>query len=142
MVAVIVQAERTTRRGLRAKVSTEAVTAVADTVIPDSGKVVISGFDKPLRSAKETFFVSNGCDREISTIAIHFVYYDMDGRQLHASDKVIHCSIPPGETRQLSVKAWDLQQSFYFCQSVKPRRDRAIPFSVKYRVGYVVLSGK
>lgn len=139
MVAVAVYAERTTRRGLRPKNVAETVVVVADTVVPDSGKVVISGFDKPLRSSRETFFVSNHYDRPISSIAVQLAYFDMDGRRLHASDKVIHCSIPPGETRQLSVKAWDSQHSFYYHLSVKPRRDRATPFMVKHRIVYVTM---
>lgn len=139
LMTMTMNAERTTRRGLKIKNTAETVKVVADTVIPDSGMVVISGFDKPLRSSRETFFVSNNYDRTVSSIAVQLVYFDMNGRQLHASDVVVPCYIPAGETRQLSVKSWDSQQSFYYCQSVKPRRDRATPFTVRHRIRYVAL---
>ncbi len=133
-VSVAVDAERTTRHRLDVKPQNTTVKIVADTIIPDSGKIVIAGFDKPLRSSRETFFVTNHYERTVSSLMVTFAYYDMNNRQLHSSTHTITCYIPAGETRQLSVKAWDTQQSFYYYQSVKPKRNPATPFSVKHNI--------
>ncbi len=138
-VSVAVDAERTTRHRLDVKPQNTTVKIVVDTIIPDSGKIVIAGFDKPLRSSRETFFVTNHYDRTVSSLTVTFAYYDMNNRQLHSSTNTITCYIPAGETRQLSVKSWDTQQSFYYCQSVKPKRNPATPFSVKHNILWLTL---
>lgn len=138
-VALDAGAERTTRQRLRAKTETPAVKIVADTVIPDSGMIAVSGFDKPLRSRRETFFVTNRYDRTVTSLTVRFAYYDMSGRQLHETVTAVDCHIPPGETRQLSVKSWDSQQAFYYFQSVKPKRNPATPFSVRHHIENITL---
>ncbi|MBQ9076422.1 MAG: hypothetical protein IJY31_01055 [Muribaculaceae bacterium] len=140
MVTAVVTAERTTRRHLRPKPMPETVVATScDTIVPDSGQIVISGFDKPLRSSRETFFVSNRCGRTVTSLTVRLVYYDMSGRQLHSSCVPVECNIPAGETRQLSIRAWDRQQAFYYYLSEKPKRSRATPFRVKHNVESAIL---
>lgn len=88
------------------------------------------GFDKTVTSGVESFFISNGLDKAIRGMEIEIIYYDMKGRQLHRRTVSIDCDIPPGETMRTDIKSWDTQKSFYFHQSVKPRR-QATPFDVR-----------
>lgn len=110
-----------------------------DTVFQPDSSVVLAGYDKMLRSSRETFFLVNGSSRHITAISLTFTYYDMQGRMLHSRTSDIVCDIPAGETRQLSLKAWDTQQLFYFHGSPAPRR-AATPYSVAYNIRYIVVT--
>lgn len=88
------------------------------------------GFDKTVTSAMESFFIINGLNDDIRGMEIQITYFDMQGRQLHKRTVNIECDIPAGETKRVDTKSWDTQKSFYFHQSVKPKR-QATPFSVK-----------
>ncbi len=88
------------------------------------------GFDKTITSNLESFFISNGLNREISKMEIAITYFDMKGRQLHKRTVTLDCDLPAGQTKRYDVRSWDTQRSFYFHQSVKPKR-QATPFNVK-----------
>lgn len=88
------------------------------------------GFDKTITSNLESFFISNGLDKEISKMEVAITYFDMKGRQLHKRTVTLDCDLPAGQTKRYDVRSWDTQRSFYFHQSVKPKR-QATPFSVK-----------
>lgn len=136
--------EKTTRRNLK----------VASGVLPDAGASVVlydtievsddmevrlSGFDKPLRSNKETFFVTNKSGNLLSGLVIEFNYTDMQGRQLHKRNMDVVCEIPVSETRQITIPSWDRQQSFFYRLSAKPKRASAVPFDVCCRVVAVII---
>ena len=133
-------AEKTTRKRLKPKEDVvETIVEKCDTVAPDTTKIMIAGYDKPHTSRRETFFVTNGYDRDIVAIDIKLVYYDMSGRQLHAVQRVVECDIPAGETRQVDIPSWDKQFGFYYYQSPRPRR-QATPFKVKHRLHSITLA--
>lgn len=88
------------------------------------------GFDKTAGSSVESFFIVNGLDSMISRIGLDIMYLDMKGRELHRRDCVIDCKLPPKETRRVDIKTWDIQKSFYFHQSAKPKR-QSTPFDVR-----------
>ena len=132
-------AQRTTRKNLKLKEVADT-TIVCDTLRnTDTHIIEISGYDKPLNSNKETFFVSNRGEATIVSIGITLNYFDSQERQLHKTTKTIHCSIPPGETRLLSIPSWDKQNSFYYHRSAQPRR-QATPYSVTHSIDFVVTS--
>lgn len=132
-------AQRTTRKNLKAKKMVET-TVVCDTITsaPDS-VVAIKGYDKPLNSTKETFFATNKGERTIVGINITFNYFDNQNRQLHQVTKTINCSIPPGETRQLSISSWDKQKAFYYYRSPQPRR-QATPYKVSHNINFIIIT--
>ena len=134
-------AQRTTRKGLKVKpvVTTDSVAKCStDTLLnADTHIIAISGYDKPLNSHKETFFATNKSNKTVKTIGITLNYFDRKNRQLHSATTTIDCSIPPGETRLLSIKSWDKQNSFYYHLSAKPRR-QATPYSVTHTINFVV----
>lgn len=123
-------AQRTTRKGLKA--STESISQNApDTLRHDLSRMIkIAGYDKPLKSALETMFVSNLTDGTISWVQLELEYRDIHGRMLHSRTIGIDCDIPPESTRQISVRSWDRQQSFYYRRSTKPRLASATPYDV------------
>lgn len=88
------------------------------------------GFDKTVGSNMESFFITNGSDISIKRMEIEIIYTDMKGRQLHKRTHSLDCDFPAGETQRFDIKSWDTQKSFYFHQSVKPKR-QATPFNVK-----------
>ncbi|MBO4941887.1 MAG: hypothetical protein J6C95_00475 [Muribaculaceae bacterium] len=141
--ALVLQAQDTTRRGLRAKKTDteqtrEEVAAPAHTdtlVTPKPHTLDISGYDKPLRSRRETFFASNNCDMQVSAMTFTITYTDRSARQLHKRSEHIDVAIPAGETRQVSFKSWDSQFAFYYIKSPVPERARqATPYEVKISV--------
>lgn len=81
------------------------------------GQIVFSGYDKPKRSSKETFFISNNTDRTMSAVNLYIDYRTPDGRQLHKRFVKLICNIPPGETRLAEIESWDKQKSFYYIKS-------------------------
>lgn len=137
------EAQRTTRSGLKLKkienVDSVAIIAIDTLKNSDTHIVEISGYDKPLSSHLETFFVTNNGNALITCIDITFNYFDRKNRQLHSATHTIDCRIPSGETRQLSISSWDKQKSFYYHRSAKPRR-QATPYSVTHTINYVVTS--
>ena len=93
--------DRTTRRGLRPQTRlsapTTAMTAeAADTVTPSHGMIDVSGYDKPLRSASETLFITNHSRRRLTGVQLRITYLDAHGRQLHEATMWLDTDIPPG----------------------------------------------
>ncbi len=135
-------AQRTTR-----KVEVPDLTAV-DTVptqiaLPELTPMVnpephifdVSGYDKPLRSRRETFFVTNNADGTIYGMAVTFNYTDVRGNQLHKRTQHINAEIPAGQTRQVAIPSWDKQFSFYYRRSAVPQRaTNATPYDVAITV--------
>ena len=64
----------------------QTVEIQCDTVAnPPADSVVVTGFDKQLRSKRETMFVSNHTARAITSITLRIDYFDMAGHQLHSA---------------------------------------------------------
>lgn len=125
---------RTTRgRLMRARGAVSVPIVPTDTVLPviPADSLVVHGFDKPMRSSHETFFVTNFTDSLITRITLDLVYHDMQGAMLHARRVSIPCSIPSHETRQLRIRAWDTQMMYYYrLTRIRPRSERAVEFDV------------
>lgn len=144
-------AQRTTRRNLHASIAAaDARSAAADADLPalrvikapDAADVSVRGYDKPLRSRRETFFVTNNLKKEnLRRLYMSFTYLDASGRMLHSEQRELDCDLPPAETRQFNVPSWDVQQNFYFVRStVSNRAAQATPFDVKIIVDSVAVA--
>lgn len=117
----------------RAKLKTEADTpvAIADTLLLDSGMVVISGYEKELRSTVESFFITNKGPKDLNNITLTITYMDMAGRKLHERTEDISVPLPAGDTRMVRIPSWDRQKVWYYYLSNRPRtRSQATPFRV------------
>lgn len=141
MLGSAVHAQRTTRSKLRpaapvAAADTKADSVVFDTIAsPEPHTLDVNGYDKPLRSRRETFFATNNAKTDISSIAFTITYYDMSHRMLHKASHRVPVKIPASETRQVSIKSWDTQFAFYHVRSPLPRGTvEASPYEVTISV--------
>lgn len=126
--------QRTTRQGLteRAQYAYQANDTLAAN--PDS-LITFSGYDKTLRSHKETILAFNGSKDTITALTIMITYMDMQGHQLHVRRVTLHQPLPPGERRMFTFASWDKQNSYYFHRT-EPGRLRyqsVTPYRVKVR---------
>ena len=80
-------------------------------------QIHFSGYDKPRRSATESFFITNTTDRRMTGVTLYIEYLTTDGRQLYKKFVKLVCDIPPGETRKADIPSWDKQKSFYYIKS-------------------------
>ncbi|MDE6121955.1 MAG: hypothetical protein K2F76_01830, partial [Duncaniella dubosii] len=83
----------------------DTITAVSQT------DVRLSGYDKPLNSRKESLFISNNTEREITAVEIRMTYKDMQGRMFHETERLLRADIPAGATRRVEFPSWDTQNS-------------------------------
>lgn len=88
-------------------------------------QIEFTGYDKPGRTASESFFITNRTDRTMSGVTLYIDYRTPDGRQLHKQFLKLSCDIPPGETRRAEIKSWDTQRSFHYELSAPGRRTQA-----------------
>lgn len=135
-------AQRTTRKGLRTKpVESAKSAASADTVrAVNSGDILLSGYDKPLRSNTESMFAVNNTGQSVSGLRLRIEYMDMSGRQLHSRDVDINCDIPAGATRQLNFRSWDRQHSFVYHRSQRPKRADYSPYDIRCTIIHYIIS--
>lgn len=124
----------------------DVVTAVvaADTVALDS--LAVSAYDKPLRSLRETFFVTNNMEADtLTSIRLTLTYTSVtDSLMLHSRTVTVQCEIPPAQTRQLYMIAWDRQFTYYSENTrIKPQSSKAVPYSTQIELlGATVKKGK
>lgn len=141
LTAIIIAAagspDRTTRRGLRPLpdngLTRHTTREGHDTVTPSPGMIGVSGYDKPLRSTKETLLITNRSSRTLISAQLRITYLDAHGRQLHEATIWLDTDIPPGETRQLKFKSWDVQRTFYYRLTGRPRRSDGTLYDVSIR---------
>lgn len=111
-----------------------------DTVAADNTMVRFSGYEKTLRSNRETLFVTNLLDScEIAAVYFTISYFDAAGRLLHKSPRRHTITVPPGETRRADLPSWDRQFTFYYAGSPVPRVS-AIPYTIKIRPDTLILA--
>lgn len=132
-------AENTTRKGplrprmhMEAKEYADTFRVAASELSPDS--VVIASYDKPLRSMRETFFVTNRHKAvSLASITLRITYRRHDtGSMLHSRIVTVSLTVPPGETRQLYATSWDRQYNYYYhATRIQPRSPRAVAYDVE-----------
>ncbi len=136
--ALTAAAQTTTRQRLRtaqAAAAAAPLTAVDTLARPEPHIVDVNGYDKPLRSRRETFFVTNNSRRDLRGIAFTITYYDSARRMLHSASHNVGADIPAGETRQMSIPSWDKQFNFYYRRSTTSQRaEQATPYDVSIKV--------
>lgn len=135
-LASSVDAEARKRSTTRKIVSVEVPAAQLDSIAADTANIKFSGYDKPLRASKETVFVTNNSGHNIRAVSFTSQYVDTSGRQLHRISRKINTDIPTGETRRIDFKSWDVQNSFYYVGSRRPRTS-AIPYDIRITPDYI-----
>lgn len=132
---------KTPKTEISATVSDSLVQRTDTIHAPARDAVILSGFDKTVRAYKESFFVTNSLPDSLTITALELTldYSDMSGRQIHRSEPTVRCYIPPGQTRQITIPAWDRQHTFYYYLSPAPKRVQATPFKVSSTVRAAVV---
>lgn len=134
------EAQKTTRRGLKARPPRAEVTvADCDTVWSPGARVSVAGYEKPLNSNKESLHITNHTDSTVTVVLAELTYTDFKGNELHKRPVDIKCDIPPGATRMLSFRSWDVQNRFYYEGGPVPRAE-AYPFAVEINVKAIVVT--
>lgn len=126
--------QRTTRHGLTERVQYTYQASDTMTANPDS-LITFSGYDKTLRSHKETILAFNGSTDTVTALTIMITYMDMQGHQLHVRRVTLRQPLPPGERRMFTFASWDKQNSYYFHRT-EPGRLRyqsVTPYRVKVK---------
>ena len=120
----------TTRPRLERLAAPDNAVSPADT-IPAAAidSIKLSGYDKPLRSRRESLFITNLTDLRLTEISLSIDYYDMEGRELHHEDVSVGADIPPGATRQILFPSWDRQLTFVYHRS--ERSSKGVLYKVK-----------
>ena len=134
MSADIAADTRTTRRNLKAS-GEKQVTADISRLTPANDSITVNGYDKPLRSTRETLFVTNRSGSAVNMVSVTITYLSVNGEMFHRRSVNLSCHIPPGETRQIAFRAWDMQQAYYHHTTrVTPRSPKAIPYRAEITV--------
>lgn len=97
---------------------------------PYISQVEFSGYDKTATSNKETVCITNNTAQTLYSSQLEITYLDMQGRMLHKRSVDIRTEIPAGETRTVSFRHYDAQQSLYYHRS-KPPRTHGIPYDIR-----------
>lgn len=116
-----------------------AVATIAPTdsvVAAAAGAFTVSGYDKPLRSRKESMFVTSRGGADVTALRFTVGYTDMDGRQLHRRSLWVDADIPSGQTRRVAFPSWDGQLTFYYYRS-RPSRASGAPYKVAVSIDSV-----
>lgn len=140
-IAIVCAADNTLRRNTRVDIApvAGADTIASDTVVATAGQITVSGYDKPLRSYGESFFVTNATRQRLSAVILDIQYLDLQERQLHNRRATVAADIPAGETRRVDISSWDKRQTFYYHLGPKPRTRGVTPFAVRITpVAFVV----
>lgn len=95
-------------------------------------QIKFSGYDKPRKSSKETFFITNGTDRTMTGVVLYIDYRTSDGRQLDRQSVKLKCNIPAGQTRMAEIDSWDKQKAFYYEKS-NDGKSGGTPYTVVFK---------
>ena len=98
-----------------------------------AGKINFIGYDKKTNAAKETFFVDNSSDINLSSLEIEISYYNKAGKQIHKRKVEINQLIPSKETRMVDIPSWDTQKSFHYTNSTASSKG-STPYTVRFKV--------
>ncbi len=122
----------TTRPRLERMTGVTGPLSAVDTVAPWAlDSILLSGYDKPLRSRRESIFVTNKTDLRLTRLILSIDYYDMDGRELHHEDVEVGVDIPAGATRQILFTSWDRQLTFVYYRSERSTKGVLYKISAK-----------
>ncbi len=129
------------RTGPARLVSVEEPAQAPDTIVPPDSTLIFSGYDKPNSASRETFFVTNQMPDSATVLELNVTlsYFDMQGRMLHRAAHSVKAVIPPGQTRNVSVPAWDRNHAFHYYKSNPPSRRPSTPFRVSSCLNYVIV---
>lgn len=137
--SIFAQKVVTTRHKLIPVYQVDKITIVtSDTLLNTDNLLYICGYEKALRSSRETIFIHNPTDSVIDHISLTIQYLDTSGRMIHKRSLSHDVDIPPKETRRYDIPSWDTQKSYYYIQGDRPRKT-ATPYNVSIATDTIIL---
>lgn len=126
------------------KTTEDDIASPYDTVFePSRDSVSVAGFEKTLRSNRESMYFTNNTARTVAGMQIEITYLDMEGRMLHKTTHTTSTEIPSGETRLIDFPSFDRQGLYYYHLSpLPPRASRATPFRAKVRILHALIPAR
>lgn len=114
-----------------------------DTLVASAGGlhgiIELSGYDKPVSASRETMHVTNLTDSlTVTGFSFEIVYLDRKDRELHRRAVTVNDHVGPRLTVMTSFPSWDIQRSFYYILSVKPRR-QATPYDIRCNIKQIFI---
>ena len=97
------------------------------------GKIKFMGYDKKAGASKETFFIENSSDLNLTGLDLEISYYNKAGKLIHKRKVEVTQSIPSKETRMVDIPSWDTQKSYHYINST-PSSKGSTPYSVRFKV--------
>lgn len=137
VIPSVMLSQRTTRPRLKPTETASAPSVSYDTIFTAADSTVLSfnGYEKTLRSSRESFFITNRTDSLIDRLTVELTYLDMQGRMLDRRTADIDLTVAPGETRKADIRSWDTQNVMYYYRSPRPRSSsQATPYRLKIRL--------
>lgn len=132
LLTIHAQRQRTTMTGRLRPAVEDTLPTPADTTLTAAldSIVRLSGYDKPVTASRESMHLTNLSDSlTITGISFELRYLDKAGRELHRRDVTINNTIAPGRTELVTFPTWDIQRTFYYILSPRPRR-QATPYDI------------
>lgn len=105
-----------------------------DSILYDAARnamIYLSGYDKTVSADVESFFVINKSSFHVAGFAGVMVYTSSSGEMYTSREINKRISIPPGETKLVTISSWDKQHSFRYIHSA-PGRKNVLTYSVKF----------
>ena len=111
-----------------------------DTVwAPPVDSLRVSGFEKTLRSKKESLYLTNRTGQTIAGLGLDIRYMDSQGRTLHERTREMTVTIAPDQTVMVDFPSFDTQGLYYYYLSpLPPRTTDATPFKVSVTPTYIL----
>lgn len=143
MAALFCAAQQTTRPNLHPQPSATADAVAANVARADTLRgadaaalVTVTGYEKPLRSSKETVMITLATAApEISAVVLDIEYRDMRGNPLHRRNVELPLEQKAGQTRMHVFRSWDVNRVFYYHVNKPPRTTgQGTPYKVTVSV--------
>lgn len=143
-LCITAAAKDTTRRNLHAAPrQSHTETEQCDTLnrLQAAQHIVITGYEKPLRSTKETVMIHlNEGAPDVRHVIFDIEYNDLDGKQLHKRTVELPIDITPGGTRMYIFKSWDVNKVFYYHLNTPPRTTaQGTPYTIKLDIRAILI---
>lgn len=98
-----------------------------------AGKLTFMAYDKKTGAAKETFFIDNGSDTNLSGLELEISYFNSAGKLIHKRTVEISQPLPAKETRKVDIVSWDTQKSYHYVNSISSSKG-STPYTVRFKV--------
>lgn len=126
LMALSATGQRLTRPKAKVKTVEAVQSAPAIDTLP-AENVRITGYDKPLRSRRESMIVTNCGKEPFDSVRLTMTYTDDRGTLLNTRTITVAAHLHPGQAKSVSIRSWDVNNSYYYFLT-PPTRAAGTPF--------------